>query len=175
MKQIAIVLIVCLLIPISLCCQESGPIVTEKAGLKKTYTQNGIALKTKDLGVPLKSYPASSEMYSNYVTYSTVGSVLIAGGALVAGGGSLYYTIKEAQALNNNDLAAQSEYSKKGIQMLGVGIVCMVAGLPFTIFASKHLTKSIAVYNTQFNTGINRTYQLEMGVTQHGLGFRLCF
>jgi hypothetical protein len=106
---------------------------------------------------------------------SGIGAGCFGAGALIAGGGSLYYTIKEAQAINNNDLSAQSEYSTKGIQMLGAGIGVMLVGLPFAIMGGKTLTKTIDLYNAQYAYGIQRPVSLDLGSTPHGVGICLRF
>ncbi len=66
---------------------------------------------------------------------------------------------------------------KVNASMLTVGIGFLVIDIPVSIAVKKNLFKSISVYNDHKNaTGlIDNDYDLQMGITQNGIGFTFKF
>ncbi len=66
---------------------------------------------------------------------------------------------------------------KVNTSMLTVGIGFLVIDIPVSIAVKKNLFKSISVYNDHKNaTGlIDNDYDLQMGITQNGIGFTFKF
>lgn len=172
-----IILLFIFLTPLSMHCfsQEKGPIDIEKQGLKKTYLQNGEVLDAKEFSSLLKGYPESAGPYSLSSTTGAVGAGIFALSALYLGAGSLYYTIKQNEAINNNDLAALNEYEQKSTNVVVVGAVGIFVGLPFFIISQSSLKKSINLYNSQFSSAFQNGLNLNLGVVENGIGVRLRF
>ena len=66
---------------------------------------------------------------------------------------------------------------KVNASMLTVGIGFLVIDIPVSIAVKKNLFKSISIYNDHKNaTGlIDNDYDLQMGITQNGIGFTFKF
>lgn len=66
---------------------------------------------------------------------------------------------------------------KVNTSMLTVGIGFLVIDIPVSIAVKKNLFKSISIYNDHKNaTGlIDNDYDLQMGITQNGIGFTFKF
>ena len=66
---------------------------------------------------------------------------------------------------------------KVNASMLTVGIGFLIIDIPVSIAVKKNLFKSISVYNDHKNaTGlIDNDYDLQMGITQNGIGFTFKF
>lgn len=154
---------------------QQGPIEVQKQGLKKNYVQEGTVLSPKQLASTLKSYPESSEPYKISNTTGIVGSALLGVSALYLGAGQLYYSIKEIQAINDNDLAAINEYEEKSLRVLVVGAVGVIVSVPFVIISSSSMKKSLNIYNSQFNGSFIDDLQIDFGITQGGIGITATF
>ena len=175
MKSTTLSVIFLCLINVFCFSQEKGPIEIEKQGLKKTYIQNGKVLDAKQFSSALKGYSESAPSYSLSSTTGAIGAGIFALSALYLGAGSLYYTLKQNQAINDNDLAALNEYEEKSTAVIVVGAAGIVVGLPFFIISQSSLKKSINIYNSQFNSSFQHGLKVNVGIVENGLGFQMIF
>ena len=174
MKAIVLVGIFGMLISLSSFAQVSEPITMEKKGLKKSYLQNSETLDSKQLASILKSNEASAGAYKASKTYSIAGLSSMAIGTVAIGVG-LYNTIQAANATNNNDLVASTEYSDKSTTNMLVGAGFYVLSVPFILLSNSSLKKSINLYNASGkSTGIN-SIDLNIGFTGNGAMVQFTF
>jgi len=168
--------IICLIILFSgVVIAQEGPITIEKKGLKKTYLNSGEPIEFKELSMLLKSNPASMNQFSSYKTNSSIGLASMAVGTVFIGVG-LYYTIKSAQEVNNNNLSGTTEYSDKSTSAMLIGAGFYLVSVPFHIFAKSHLTNSINFYNSSPNPDSHSPQMiLYYGLTDYGVGVGLKF
>jgi len=162
MKKIILLGIISFLISLTTSAQLSGPIIIEKKGLKKSYMQNSKQLDAKQLASVLRSDQASARDLSIAKTNSIAAVSAIGAGTVFIGVGFVY-TLKAAQATNDNDLAGSVDYSNKsgGAMLIGAGFY--VVSLPFLIMSNSHLKKSINLYNSSRQTGSIKKIDLNVG------------
>ncbi len=171
-----IILLVLMGISLSLyaSAQAGGPITIEKKGMRKTYIQDGKIIDPKQLGPILLTDEEAAKHFKaaridGIVAYGAIGA-----GAVFAGIG-LYNSIKAAQATNDGDLAASTDYSNKSTASLLLTAGCFVVSLPFMVLANSQLGKSINVYNSNRKTGSIAKPDLYVGLTGNGATVRLRF
>jgi hypothetical protein len=152
----------------------NGQITMTKEGLKKQYRHDGEVIDNKQLAILLKENPASASKYKTSQSLSIAGLSTIAVGTGFMGAG-LYYSIKSAQASNENDLTGTTEYSDKSGNCLLIGAGFYVLSLPFMLTSNSNLKKSIKLFNSSSNTSRINKLDLYVGVTDEGLGVGLKF
>jgi len=173
MKAIALLGLFSFLISTASFAQVVEPIAMEKKGLKKTYIQNGETLNSKQLGSKLKANEASAGTYKASRAYSIAGLGTLAIGTVAIGVG-FYNTLQAAQATNDGDLAASTEYTDKSNTNMLIGAGFYVITVPFILLSNSSLKKSINLYNAARNTGMNNI-DLHLGFTAHGAGLQVTF
>jgi hypothetical protein len=174
MKKIILLILLGITLSLYTSAQAGGPITIEKKGLRKSYIQDGKILAPKQLGSVLSSDEAASKHFrtariDGYVAYGAIGV-----GAIFAGMG-LYNSIKAAQATNDGDLAASTDYSNKSTADLLITAGCFVVSLPFMVLSNSQIGKSINVYNSSRKTGRLDKLDLYVGMTGNGATVRLRF
>jgi hypothetical protein len=173
MKTIALMGIFCFVLSMVSLAQVVEPITMEKKGLKKIYMQKNETLDSKQLASILTGNEASVGAYKASKTYSIVGLTTLAIGTVAIGVG-FYNTLMAAQATNDNDLVASTEYSDKSNTYMLTGAGFYVITVPFMLLSNSSLKKSINLYNASGNTGMNNI-DLHLGFTTHGAGLQLTF
>jgi hypothetical protein len=153
--------------------QVVEPITMEKKGLKRTYIQNSETLDSKQLGSILKANEASAGAYKASRAYSVAGLGTLAIGTVAIGVG-FYNTLQAAQATNDGDLAASTEYTDKSNTNMLIGAGFYVITVPFMLLSNSSLKKSINLYNASGTTGMNNI-DLHLGFTAHGAGLLVKF
>lgn len=164
MKTTILMAIFSLLISTNLSAQISGPISVEKKGMKRIYSQNGNTLTSKELMSVLKSSEASLSEFQASKFNSIIGLSSLTVGTVFIGAGFIN-TVKAAQATNDNDLAASTDYSNKSTAEMLIGAGFYVLSVPFMLMSNSHLKKSINLYNSSGKTGSIRKTDLEIGFT----------
>lgn len=154
--------------------QEVEQITMEKKGLKTIYLQGGESIDSKQLSSVLKTNPNSADTYKTSKIYSTVGLSSMACGTVFLGVG-LYYSIKSAQAVGDDDLANTTDYSNKSSNNLLIGAGFYVLSVPFLLLSNSNLKKSINLYNSSGSTGSLNDIDLYVGFTDSGIGVGLKF
>lgn len=174
MRKIIFLGIFSLLISIGTSAQQAGPITMEKKGLKRSYIQDTKPLDAKQLASVLRSDEASAKEYGKSRTNSIIAVSSIGTGTVFLGVG-LIYSIKAAQATNDNDLAGSTDYSNMSGGALLIGAGFFVVSMPFMLMANSHLKKSITLYNSSRKTsGINKV-DLNIGFTGNGAAVQIRF
>jgi len=172
MKAFILSVSMILFILTDLCSQTpGGPITLEK----KIYTQNGVALSSKQLKSVLSSNPASLPEFQKYKSNMNVATPLMIGGSaclLVGAAINLASSVKEANDINNGKLG--NSYPS-GLGLIIIGAVADLASLPLLLPARKHLTNSISEYNTSLKSTGKTPVQVEMVMHTTGLGVRVTF
>jgi hypothetical protein len=164
----------CTLLLLLFSIQAEGQIVAERQGMKKVYRQNGEPIDSKQLVSLLNADPVSSEEFEKSRTSSIIGlSSMVAGTACLGVG--LFYTVKEAQALNEGSLADQAEYQNKSIGSMLLGVGFFAASVPFFLISNSHLNKSINLYNSSHASGGINDVNLYFGFTGDGIGIKVSF
>ena len=170
MKKAVFIGMVSLIFAVSGFSQEFAPIVVQKKGLGTSYMQNDQRLNGKELQSLLKANPLSAKEYKMASINSTIGSTMLAGGALVIGLSSFLSSLEDVNDLNSGSLPESNGNS--GL-LIGSGIA--ILGIPFLIMGKSHLVKSIDLFNSH-NTSLNKTdIYLDMGISQNGIGVKLIF
>lgn len=174
MKKVIISGIMCFFLFFTLSAQQNNHISVEKKGLKKTYLHGGETIDSKQLSSLLASNPNSAAKFKSYRTNSIVGlSTMVCGTAFIGVG--LYYSIKSAQTVGDNDLAGTVDYSNKSGNNMLIGAGFYVISVPFLLLANSNLNKSINLYNSHSSTGSISNLDLYVGFTGDGIGAGLRF
>ena len=156
MKKIVLLGIISFLISIGASAQQAGPITIQKKGMKKSFIQDGKPLDSKQLASVLGSDQASAKAFQSSKTNSYVAVSSIGAGTVFIGIGFIY-TLKAAQATNDNDLPGSTDYSNKSAGAMLIGAGFYAASLPFLLMSNSHLKKSINLYNSSHMiSGINK-------------------
>lgn len=163
-----------ILISLGISAQTGGPVTIEKKGKKKSFVQDGKTLDAKQLGAVLISDQASAKHYKTARATGYVAIVAIGCGTVSAGFG-LYNSIKAAQATNDGDLAASTDYSNKSSADLLLTAGCFAVSLPFLIVSNKQMSKSISLFNSSRKTGSINRIDLNIGIALNGATVRLRF
>jgi len=172
MKRHAISSILLLVFSVAVFAQETGPLTTQKKGLKKTYLNEGNPIAYKDLGNLLQSNPSSEGAYKAYKTNAIIGQSVMIGGTALLGVG-LVYEIMSASAVNEGDLSKTDEYSKTAGTFLISGAVVMLGSLPFYLMASSNFNKSINLYNSEMRSRSGKAAVI-MDLYLTGNGAKIC-
>ncbi len=163
-----------MMISLAMSAQSGGSIAIEKKGMRKSYIQEGKTLDAKQLGAILASDQASLKPFRTARITGYAATGLIGAGAVSAGFG-LYNSIKAAQATNDGDLGASTDYSNKSTGFLLLTAGCFVASVPFMLVSNSQLSKSINVYNSTRKTGSLNRIDLNVGLTGNGAMVRVMF
>lgn len=174
MKKIFISGILSFVLVLSLSAQQSSQISVEKKGLKKTYLHGGETIDSKQLSSLLASNPNSAAKHRSFRTNSIVGLTSMVCGTAFIGVG-LYYSIKSAQSVGDNDLAGTVDYSNKSGNNMLIGAGFYVISVPFLLMSNSNLKKSINLYNSSSSTGSINSMDLYAGFTGDGIGIGLRF
>jgi hypothetical protein len=174
MKKLVLSGFIFLMISLGMSAQVGGPITIEKKGMRKSYIQDGKTLEPKQLVTVLASDQASAKSFrtaraTGYAAYGFIGA-----GTVFAGFG-LYNSIKAAQATNDGDLAASTDYSNKSTGDLLLTAGCFVVSMPFLLISNSQFKKSINLYNSSRKTGSLTRIDLNVGLTGNGAMVRLRF
>jgi len=154
--------------------QTSGPITIQKKGLKKIYLQDNQTIDSKKLETILLSGNQSAMEYKRYKTNYYIGLSSMGAGTIAIGVG-FFYSLKAAQATNDNDLSASTDYSNKSGSALLTGAGLYLASLPFFLLSNSHLNKSIDLYNTSSKSGRLDKTDLNLILTGTGVTVQLRF
>jgi hypothetical protein len=165
MKNIILCFFLCITYTISIHSQEFYPIVVNKKGLGKVYTQNEQKLKNKELNLILKNDSNSAAMYKKSRTND-----IIATSALAVGTVPLIGSIV---AGSNDELGVSL-----GLSL--TALVFYVTALPFSIKSSKQKKEAINLYNSQPTEPVKKRepfddVELKIGMTSNGIGLVLLF
>lgn len=174
MKKLVLTGLISFLVSLSVPAQVGGPITIEKKGLKKSFVQDGKTLDAKQLGMVLTSDKVSSKHYKTARATGFAALAAIGCGTVSAGFG-LYNSIKAAQATNDGDLAASTDYSNKSSADLLITAGCFAVSLPLLIVSNKQMSKSINLYNSSRKTGSLNRIDLNIGFIGNGAMVRLRF
>ena len=174
MKKLFLSGFIFIMISLGMSAQTGGPITLEKKGMRRSYIRDGKTLDPKQLGTLLSSDHASARTFrtARITGYTAYG--FIAAGAVSAGFG-LYNSIKAAQATNDGDLAASTDYSNKSTGDLLITAGCFVASIPFLLISNSQFRKSINLYNSSRKTGSLNRIDLNVGLTGNGAIVQLSF
>lgn len=154
--------------------QQGEQITLEKQGMKKVYLHGDESIDSKQLASILKSNPASVDTYQNSQIMAYAGLTTMACGTIFIGAG-LYYTIKSAVAVGDNDLGSTTEYQNKSTNNMLIGAGFYVISIPFILLSNSGLKKSINLYNTSNSTASLNDIDLYLGFTDDGIGVGLRF
>lgn len=161
-------------ISLAVSAQSGGPITIEKKGMRRSYIQDGKTLDPKQLGTILASDQASAKTFRTVKITGYTAYGFIAAGTVAAGFG-LYNSIKAAQATNDGDLAASTDYSNKSTGDLLITAGCFVASMPFLLISNSQFRKSISLYNSSRKTRSISRIDLNVGLTGKGAMVRVMF
>ena len=154
--------------------QLEAQITIEKKGFRTTYSENGQVLKAKELKSILSNDPSSSPVLRKSATFSYISSGAWLT-AVVFEGAALYYTLKENEALNEQDWDNQKKYETKSFQCMFIGIGCMLVAVPVGLVSHSYFKKSINLYNSAHNSGSTRSIDMRIGYTGNGFGLQVRF
>jgi hypothetical protein len=174
MKKIVLLVVISFLISIGTSAQQAGPITIEKKGIRKSYVQDGKPLDAKQLASVLGSDQASAKALQSSKTNSYVAVSSIGAGTVFIGIGFVY-TLKAAQATNDNDLAGSTDYSNKSAGAMLIGAGFYAASVPFLLMSNSHLKKSINLYNSSRKTSSINKIDLNIGFTGNRATVQLRF
>jgi hypothetical protein len=160
-----------MMVTAALFSQEGNPITSQKKGISTRYYQNDQLLKGKDLKSILTGYSGSEAEYKTASRSSSIGFLLIGGGALVIGASSLYDSLRDLNTLNSGSL----DVGHNSIAPYLVGCGMAVIGIPLILMGNSHLVKSINLYNDQFNAGNQYGTTVQLCVIPAGLGIKVQF
>ena len=165
MKNMFLCFMLCVVCLISSHSQEFHPIIVQKKGLGKVYTQNEQTLKNKELHSILKNDPNSAAIYQKSRTNDIIATSALAVGTIPLIG-SLVTGYNE-------------EY---GVSLgLGLSALCIyISALPFSIRSGKQKKEAIDLYNTQPVIPDKKKepfddIELKVGMTTNGIGVILRF
>jgi len=159
---------------IVLSAQQSGQITAEKKGMKKTYLHDGESIDSKQLSTLLKSNPQAVDKYKSSKAFSIAGLSSMACGTVFIGVG-LYYSIKSAQAVGDDDLVGTTDYSNKSSNNILIGAGFYVLSVPFMLLSNSNLKKSINLYNASSGSASIQEVDIYFGLTDDGIGVGLRF
>jgi hypothetical protein len=174
MKTFLLSGMICFLFVAGLSAQQENQITVEKKGLKKTYMHGGETLDAKQLYALLQSNPTSVSPSKASRIHSYVGLSSMAVGTVFIGVG-LYYSIKSAQAVGDNDLFGTTDYSNKSTNNILIGAGFYVLSVPFMLLSNSNLKKSINLYNASSGSSSRKDLDLYVGLTNDGFGVGLRF
>lgn len=174
MKKIILSVLLGSMITLMAHSQVPGSITIEKKGLRKSYIQGSRTLDAKQLGSVLESVPGSAREYGIAKTNSIVAVSSIGAGTVAIGVGFVY-TLKAAQATNENDLSGSVDYSNKSGSAMLIGAGFYVASIPFLLMSNSHLKKSINIYNSSHKTGSINKIDLNIAFTGNGASVQMRF
>ena len=161
----------CLMVTATLFSQDGSPITSQKKGISTRYYQNDQLLGSKGLKSVLTGYSGSEAEYKIASRSSSIGFLLIGGGALVIGASSLYDSLKDLNTLNSGSL----DVGNNSIASYLVGCGMAVVGIPLILIGNSHLVKSINIYNDQFSAGSQYDATIQLCILPAGLGIEIHF
>jgi len=172
MKKTLMVICAFLMVTTILFSQEGKPVTVKKKGLSTRYYQDDQRLSGKELRSILKGYPESADEFKIASRNSSMGAILVGGGALVIGASSLINSLNDVNSLNNGDLSDVGKNSPAPY-LIGCGMV--VAGIPFLLIGNSHFVKSINLYNDQFRPSGKIGASMQFCVGPACLGLKINF
>ncbi|NLD47284.1 MAG: hypothetical protein GX660_08795 [Clostridiaceae bacterium] len=145
-----------------------GQLSVEYGTFRKFYYKDGQPIISREFSTLINSNQSSAKEYQKYKSYNSIALPIRLVGQLTTIGIGVYemYTL-----IQNRGGGSPYAYVKPLI--IGSGIWCL--SIPFTLISQSHLKKSIKIYNSTPQSGINSEVEIYFGLTGDGMGFYLSF
>lgn len=162
MKKLILISILCAFSTVAVLSQTSNQLVKNKG----VYYLNDKKLYPKEIQKILKSEPESAVMLKKSKTNSTIGTVFIGAGTVLA----MYLAFNPPEEEGGTGLLSDEEL-KKLIAPALFSLGCFAVGIPLLLSGNKQFKKSVVIYNSkQTATGFRNEMKMDIGFTPNGIG-----
>jgi hypothetical protein len=154
--------------------QNPNALIEQK---NKRYFQDEKKLTNKDLKTIFGSNPDVAEDYGKWKTNSTIAAAFyaIAGvSCMAAGATNLNSSKQQTNDLENGIIKSQSAYNS-GLGFAAVGLVSVIAAIPITSSAKKHLNNMVKKHNTSISDLSKQKVEFDLLVKSNEIGLSIRF